>query len=138
MGINLQRVWAAGLVAGLIISLSAVSMVPVVGDQMDAALKARGVPPLSTGAMVYFVLQSLLTGVLLVWLYAAVQPRLRPGPKTAAIVAAYVWLVGGFAANVANVMYGFMPVPLTIVGTLWALVELLLAGQVGAYFYRDA
>ena len=41
------------------------------------------------------------------------------------------------AANVANVMYGFMPVSLTIVGTAWGLVELVVAGAVGAHLYRD-
>jgi hypothetical protein len=104
---------------------------------MDAVLEARGVPPLGTSAMVYFVAQSLIFGVVLVWLYAAVQPRFPPGPKTAALVAVLVWFVGYFSANVSNVTYGFMPVSLTIVGTAWGLVELVAAGQVGAYLYRD-
>jgi hypothetical protein len=138
MAINFRRVLTAGLVAGLMISLSALAMVPVVGDQMDAVLEARGVPPLSAGAMVYFVAQSFVTGVMLVWLYAAVQPRFRPGPRTALIVAGFMWLVGGCAANLANVAYGFMPVSLTVVGTLWALVELVVACQVGAYLYQDS
>ena len=137
MPINVRRVIAAGLVSGLVISLSALAMVPVVGDQMNEALRARGVPPLSAGAMVYFVAQSFLTGVLVVGLYAAVQPRLPGGAKTAALVAAFVWLVGGCMANVSNVMYGFMPVSLTLVGTAWALVELLVAAEVGAFLYRD-
>jgi hypothetical protein len=38
---------------------------------------------------------------------------------------------------VKNVMSGFMPVSLTIVGTAWGLVELVVAGAVGAYLYRD-
>lgn len=82
MRINRRRVLGGGLVAGFIISLSALAMVPVVGAQMDAALEARGVPPLGTGAMAYFVVQSFIFGVVLVWLYAAVQPRFAPGPKT--------------------------------------------------------
>lgn len=137
MRINRRRVLAGGLVAGFIISLSALAMVPVVGAQMDAALEARGVPPLGTGAMVYFVAQSFIFGVVLVWLYAAVQPRFAPGPKTAALVAILVWFVGYCAANVSNVMYGFMPVSLTLVGTVWGLVELIVAGEVGAYLYRE-
>lgn len=137
MAINMRRVLAGGLVAGAIISLSALAMVPVVGTQMDAALDARGVPPLGTGAMVYFVAQSFVFGVVLVWLYAAVQPRFRPGPKTAVIVAVLVWYVGYCSANVANVMYGFMPVSLTVVGTAWGFVELVVAGAVGSRLYRD-
>ncbi len=137
MGINLKSVLTSGLVAGLIISLSALAMVPAVGEQMDAALKARGVPPLSAGAMVYFIVQSFVFGVLLLWLYAAVQPRLAPGPKTAALVATLVWFVGNGSSNVSNVMYGFMPVSLTVVGTAWGLVELLAAGLVGARLYKE-
>jgi hypothetical protein len=45
--------------------------------------------------------------------------------------------VGYCSANVSNVMYGFMPVSLTVVGTLWGLVELVVAGEIGAYIYRD-
>lgn len=137
MPINVRRVLTGGLAAGRIISLSALAMVPMVGEQMDAALRERGVPPLSTGAMVYFIGQSFAFGVLLVWLYAAVQPRLAPGPRTAALVAALVWFVGYCSANVSNVMYGFMPVSLTVVGTLWGFVELVVAGEIGAYMYRD-
>jgi hypothetical protein len=103
--INRRRVLAGGMVAGFIISLSALAMVPVVGAHMDAVLEARGVPPLGTGAMVYFVVQSFIFGVVLVWLYAAVQPRFPPGPKTAALVAVLVWFVGYFSANVSNVIY---------------------------------
>jgi hypothetical protein len=110
--INSRRVLAGGLVAG-VISLSALAMVPMVGAQMDAVLEARGVPPLGTGAMVYVVVQSLIFGVVL------------------------VWFVGYCTANVSNVMYGFMPVSPTIVGTAWGLVELVVAGVVGARLYRD-
>ncbi len=137
MRINGRRVLTSGLVAGLIISLSALAMVPIVGAQMDAVLESRGVPPLGAGAMVFFVAQSFIFGVVLVWLYAAVQPRFPPGPRTAALVAVLVWYVSHFSANVSNVMYGFMPVSLTIVGTVWGLVELLVAGVAGAYLYRD-
>jgi hypothetical protein len=43
-------------------------MVPVVGEQMDAALRERGVPPLSAGAMAYFIIQSFTYGGGLLWL----------------------------------------------------------------------
>lgn len=47
-------------------------------------------------------------------------------------------MVRGYrSANVSNVMYGLMPVSLTVVGTLWRLVELVVAGEMGACFYRD-
>jgi len=137
MAINARRVLLGGLAAGAVINLSALLMVPAVGKQMEEALRERGVPPLGLGAAVWIVILSLLIGVLLVWLYAAIQPRLGPGLRTASIAALLVWFLAYCAPNVSNVAFGFMPVALTAVGTIWGLVELLLAGAVGARLYRD-
>lgn len=137
MAINYRRVVVGGLAAGMIIIVSGMLMVPVVGPQMDAALRARNVPPLSGGAMAWFVAWSLVLGLSLVWLYAAVQPRLGPGPMTAVKVALVVWLLSYFGANVALVAYGFLPGSLTAIGTAWGLVELVLAGQAGARLYHE-
>jgi hypothetical protein len=137
MAINVKSVVSSGLVAGLVINLSALPMVPVVGRQMEAALRDRNVPPMGGGAMAYFGAMSLLLGVLLVWLYAAVRPRLGPGPRTAAVVSVLVWFLTYFWANVSMVAFGFMPITLTVIGTAWGLVELLVAGEVGARLYRE-
>ena len=51
---NLKSIVTSGLVAGVVISLSGLSMVAVVGNQMDEALASRGLPPLSPGAMAFF------------------------------------------------------------------------------------
>jgi hypothetical protein len=134
---NLKRVLGGGLAAGAVIILSAITMVPVVGNQMDAVLAARNLPPMSGGAMAFFGVVSLANGILLVWLYAAMRPRLGAGPKTAAVASLLLWFVGYFLANVSMVMYGFMPVMLTVIGTAWGLGEMLLAGQFGAWIYRE-
>lgn len=137
MAINGKRVLLGGLVAGLIINASAVLMVPVVGDRMTEALAARNVPPMGGGAMAFVVGVSFALGILLVGLYAAVRPRLGPGPRTAALCSLFLWFVSYFLANASNVAYGFMPMGLTVIGTAWGLVELLLAGWVGARLYRE-
>jgi hypothetical protein len=137
MAINVKSVLTSGLVAGLIINFSAIFMVPVAGNQMDEALKARNLPPMAGGAMAYFGVMSLILGVVLVWLYAAVRPRLGPGSKTAAIVSILVWFLAYFFANVSNVVFGFMPIALAVVGTVWGLVELVVAGEVGARMYNE-
>jgi len=73
MPINSRRVVIGGFVAGVIITISGLLMVPVVGHQMEAVREARNVPPMGSGAMVFFGMWSLVLGVLLVWLYAAVR-----------------------------------------------------------------
>lgn len=137
MAINGKRVWCGGLVAGLIIVLSAGLMVPVVGTEMDGVLRDRGLPPLGTSAIVYFPLLSIALGLLMVWLYAAVLPRLGPGPRTAAVVAVVVWFLGNASNGIAMLIYGFMPLRLSVIGMAWGLAELVIAAQVGCRLYRD-
>jgi hypothetical protein len=137
MKINMKRVLIGGLVAGLIIIASAVVMVPVVGKEMELALAACNLPPMGTGAMAYFGIVSLVLGIVLVWLYAAILPRMGHGIKTALIASAVVWFLAYFLANVSMVAYGFMPTKLTAIGTIWGLVELLVGGVVGTRLYKD-
>lgn len=137
MPFNHRRLLVAGLSAGLVICLSALSMVPVVGTQMDEALQSHGAPPLGPGAIAFFLGVSLVLGVTLVWIYAAIQPRFGPGARTAVIAAVVLWVPGTALPNASLVVYGFLPAWLSAVGTLWGLMELLVAGQVGARLYRD-
>jgi hypothetical protein len=137
MGINLKRVLLGGLVAGIVINISAIAMVPVVGKEMDMVLARFNLPPLSNSSLAFFGVVSLIVGMILVWLYAAVLPRMKQGTNTAIMVALVVWVLGYFLANVSMVVYGFMPVKLTVIGTGWGLVELVLASLIGTRFYKE-
>jgi hypothetical protein len=137
MSINVRSVISSGLITGLLINLSAISMVPVVGNEMDLVLAGRGLPPLSHVAMLYFSLISFISGVSLVWLYALVKDQTGAGIKTAITVSLVFWFMTYFLSNVSLVVYGFMPVRLTVIGTAWGLGELLLAGIVGSKLYKE-
>lgn len=137
MTINIKSIFISGLAAGFIIVLSALTMVPVVGNQMDEVLASRGLPPLSVPDMIYFTALSFFFGISLVWFYALAKRQMGPGIKTALAVAAVFWFYKYFLGNLANVVYGFMPVQLTVIGTVWGLGELLLGGVVGAKLYKD-
>jgi hypothetical protein len=137
MPVNYKSVLVSGLVAGMAIIISAMAMVPFVGDEMDKVLANRGLPPLSNLAMAYVGITSLITGIILVWLYAVAKAHFGPGKKTAAIAAITVWFLAYFLCNVSMVVYGFMPIRLTVIGTAWGLVELLLAGMIGSYLYKE-
>lgn len=137
MAINFKSVLFGGLVAGVIINLSGIALVPFVGKQMEMALKNRNLPPMSGGAMAYFGVMSLVLGVFLVWMYAAVRPRFGSEPKTAATVSVLVWFMTYFWANASMAAFGFMPMSLTVIGTAWGLFELIVAGQVGARLYSE-
>jgi len=137
MKINVKSVITSGLVSGVIINLSAISMVPVVGNEMDLVLASRGLPPLSDMAMLYFSMISFIFGISLIWLYAIVKNQSGHKIKTAVIVSLIFWFLTYFLGNISMVVYGFMPVKLTVIGTAWGLGELLLASLVGAKLYKE-
>ena len=56
MAINTKSVLFSGLVSGITIIVSAMAMVPVVGNEMDRVLADRGLPPLGHPAMAYFAM----------------------------------------------------------------------------------
>jgi hypothetical protein len=80
---------------------------------------------------------SFIFDITLVWLYALVKEHLGSGIKTAVIVSLIFWFITYFISNVSLVVYGFMPVRLTVIGTACGLGELLLAGIVGSKLYNE-
>lgn len=137
MSINVKSVLTSGLISGIVINLSAIGMVPIVGNEMDEVLASRGLPPLSNMAMLFFSMISFIFGISLVWLYALVKEQLGAGTKTAIIVSLIFWFLTYFLSNVSLVVYGFMPVRLTVIGTAWGLGELMLASIVGSKLYKE-
>ena len=136
MTINLKSVITSGLVAGIVISISAITMVPVVGNEMDTILANRGLPPLSNLDMLYFCCVSFIYGIFLIFLYAALKPQFKSKTKTAIITSIIVWILANVICNVANVVYGFMPVKITVIGIIWGLMEFLLATLVASRLYE--
>lgn len=134
---NISSILKSGLIAGIIILLSAATMVPVVGNEMDVALAKFNLPPLSTGDMVFFFFVSLFLGNMLMWLYSVLFSIYRQRIKTIVISVLIIWFPGNLLANVSNVVYGFMPIKLTIIGIAWGLGELLIAGCIGSRFYKE-
>lgn len=125
-----------GLIAGIIICISAASMVPVVGNQFDLALAKFNLPPLSISDMIFFFIVSLSMGIMLMALYSVLFPIYKHHLKTIIISSLIIWFPGNLLANLSNVVYGFMPIGLTLIGIVWGLGELLIAGYVGSSLYK--
>jgi hypothetical protein len=138
MTINTWSLIKSGFISGLIINISAIGMVPMIGNQFDRVLSDRGLPPLSNLDMVYFSSFSFAMGFFLVWLYAVTKVLFGSGIKTAIILAIVLWVIAYLFPNVAMVVYGFMPIRLTVIGTAWGLLELTIASIVGSKLYSDA
>lgn len=135
--INLKSVLIVGFISGVVILISGLSMIPAVGDEMNVVLANRGLPPLSDWAMAFICFVSIFNGIFLVFLYSLLKPLFDSKIETAIISSLIVFFFTYFISNVSLVVYGFMPLKLTIIGTVWGLGELILAGLVGSKLYRE-
>lgn len=137
--INTRGVVVGGLVAGLIINVSEYILnEPVLGADMGAQLSARNLPAVAGGAIAMFVILGFLVGTALVWLYAAIRPRLGAGPKTAAIAGVVVWFLDYFCGSIAFGALGVFSTQLLFIALVWGLVEMVVAALVGAWLYSEA
>src|SRR5918996_3641002 len=138
MAINTGNVFKGGLVAGLIINISETILnIPVIGNRMEAELAMRNVPPFNNAMIGVFVAMCFALGVFLVWLYAAIRPRMGPGPSTAVCAGLIVWGLGWLWPSIGLGVIGIYSWGLIAITLVWGLVEVVLASVAGAYFYRE-
>jgi hypothetical protein len=136
--INVGRVILGGLLAGLVVNIAETILnLAVVAQGMEEALRARNLPPVGGPAIGGFVLETFIVGIVTVWLYAAIRPRFGAGPGTAVIAGAVVWFFAYLHQSVALVLMGVFPASVMLVGTVWGLVEIVVASIAGAWVYRE-
>jgi len=137
-GINVGRWLAGGVAAAVVIfALEGVSSVFYL-DQMMASLAALGLEmEMSGSAMAMTVLVSLITGLVLIFFYAAVRPRFGPGPKTAVLVAVVLWFGGSLLSLVGYQMVGIYPTGLLVTWGIVGIAEMIIAALVGGWIYKE-
>jgi hypothetical protein len=138
-GINVGRWLAGGVAAAVVIfALEGVSSIFYL-DQMMASLAALGLEmEISGSAMAVNVLVSLISGLVLIFFYAAVRPRFGPGPKTAILVAVVLWFGGYFLSLVGYQVVGIYPTGLLVTWGIVGIVEMIIAALVGGWIYKEA
>ena len=137
--INISRVIAGGLLAGLIINISEFILNGLVLAQAtEAAMQALNLPPIDMRMIVWFVLAGFALGIVTVWLYAAIRPRFGPGVGTAACAALMVWFLAYVYPSLFLAVMHVFPRKLIAIGTLWGLPEIVIAGIVGAWPYTES
>lgn len=136
--INLGRVVAGGLLAGVVLNVYDFVMNGVVlADQWNAAMTAMGKGEMGGSLIAWFVLFDFLFGIWIVWVYAAIRPRFGPGPRTAAIAGLAGWALMGLLHTISEAPMGIFPANLYWVNTIAALVMVPVAGVVGAWPYQE-
>src|SRR5438876_1347903 len=95
--INWGRVVLGGLLAGVVLNVVDYVFYGVMMKQdLAAAMQGLGKQPGAMDSLVpLFVALDFVTGIGLLWVYAAIRPRFGPGAKTAVIAGVAVWFFVG-------------------------------------------
>ena len=133
---NVGRVVTGGLVAGLVMNvIDAVSNGFILSAQWQAETTAPMKVAAVTGTMGW-VLVDFVLGIATVWTYAAIRPKFGPGPRTAMIAAALLFIVGHlFYAS--YVFMGVLSASLIGASSLAGLVAIAAGAYAGGAMYRE-
>ena len=137
--INFVKMIVGGLVAGVIINIGEFIFNGVLfAEEMNQAMAALNRPPVANSAIVWFLLFAFGLGVMLVWVYAAIRPRFGPGVRTAICASLAVWGLAYLYPNLFFIVMQLFPTRMLVLGLVWGLLELAIAGVAGAWVYTEA
>ena len=140
-GINTNRVIVGGLLAGVVgNALDMFWNLVVLRDDMMAiaqrlGMDAQTATSFSTGLP--WIIVDFVFGLVVVWNYAAVRPRLGPGPRTA-ILAGLVPYLCATAVVFGFTTMGLMSMSAFLKGSLASLVTTVVSSLAGAWAYTEA
>src|SRR5205807_4698495 len=136
--INVGRVILGGLLAGVVINIAEFVLNGIVlRKDWDNAMRSLNKPAIGGQAIAVFVGLGFLTGIVLVWVYAAIRPRFGPGPKTALYAGLLVWVLTSLFSVIGQSPAGIFPARLMLIGLVWGLIETPIASVAGAWLYKE-
>lgn len=135
--INLPRVVVGGVLGGIVCVLLQ-SFANALGVRFAAAVDRT--QPVSWLPGVALAVEVLVAAPLWTWFYAAIRPRLGPGPRTALIAAFWIWLFLVPYTQLVMVGLGALRL-LSLRALLWvdlyAFLPIAGALLVGAWVYQE-
>lgn len=137
-GINVGRWFIGGLVAGLVIAVVDVILNGMILNQawIDANT-ALNRPPMSTGAVVTFIVIDFVIGLAALWIYVGIRPRFGASATTAAYAGIATWLLTILLPNVFFIVSGYLPSGIVWADIVVGLVSIAIGTIAGAYFYQE-
>lgn len=136
---NYVRIVLGGLLAGLIMNIGEFVLNDMVlGTQMKAFFTEHGFKDPGTNFIIVAVVMTFILGIVAVWLYALIRPRLGAGPKAAIVAAVILWLAVYLYTGVINMFLFGIPMNMMIIAFVWGLVEYIIATVAGAWAYTEA
>ena len=137
--INLSRAILGGLVAGVVLNIGEFLLNDVVlGAQMKEFFARFGLPEPGSSFLIVAVLLTFVLGIVIVWIYAAIRPRLGPGVKTAICAGLLAWFCIYVYSGIINGMILQVPKNFLIIAMVWGAVQYTLAAIAGAWLYKEA
>jgi len=135
--INWGRVLLGGLVTGLVMNvIEYVLHTYVLAGRENAAMAALGAHMMK-GAIPVFLALGFVTGIVVIWLYAAARTRYGAGAKTAVLIAIAVWIIAYAIPDVGMAGEGFFSPHLMCLEAVVGLVEVIVATVAGAALYTE-
>ncbi len=136
---NFGRVFLGGLLAGLILNIGEFLLnTKVLGPQMMAFFTAHGFKNPGSNFIICAVILTFILGIVAVWLYALIRPRLGPGVKAAIVAAVILWFGIYLYSGIIYMLLFGTTMNVLIIGLVWGLVEYIIATIAGAWVYTEA
>ncbi len=138
--INTRRVILGGLLAGLIVNIAEFLVYDrLMRAKWDAGPRTEyNTNPVGSMAITLSIVGGFAAGMLMVWLYAAVRPRVGASPGTALWVGLMIWALGSLLTIMPLIVLRMLPSN-EVWGILltWNAIKFPLAVLVGAWVYRE-
>jgi hypothetical protein len=140
--INWARVFLGGLLAGVIINIfEFVTNGVFLAAEWKAMMSAVGRTTFpSTGGAIIFLFWGFVSGICVIWLYAAVRPRFGAGVRTSVLTGFAFWVLTTVLRTIddAGVGHPFLyPSHLLIILVVVCLAQSVAASVAGAWVYKE-
>ena len=136
--INLGRALLGGLVAGLVISIGNFLINRVLlRDAMNTEFARLHVREPGTDFIAKAVVLTIILGIAIVYLYAAIRPRFGPGVKTAICAGLMAWFFAILYAGGVLGMLFRMPLDLIAKRIVLGLIVYAIGAVAGAWLYKE-
>lgn len=133
---NWRQVILGGLLAGVVINAGELTLHRVVlQERWTAAFAALGKHP--TG-WTMFIPANFQVGLITVWLYARLQSRYGPGPRTGVRAGLLIWAIFWVIPTMALVPLQLFPNQLLFLLIAGGVINANLAALLGAWVYNKA
>jgi hypothetical protein len=138
--VNCQRIVLGGLLAGVIINVIewVANGVVFAGDWADVMKHLGSTTDFSVKQIAAMNVWGFLTGIAMIWLYAAIRPRFGAGPKTAVLAGAAMWFMNYVLGGSFPVFTHLFPLRLAAIAMVIGLVEVVIGALAGAWVYKEA